>query len=113
MSGIDFGINNKEIDSAPIMAGSTYPGKKYYTYEIAREADMPVQTVAKIARDLDLRHSEHAYAGKIDDPSGESRDTVRYDNTAREMILEQARMIREEKKIRELVQMSLLDRIDA
>jgi prophage antirepressor-like protein len=109
MSGIDF-ENTKNI---PVMSdcsiyGTSFESKRYYTHEIAADAEMHVNTVAKVARDLGLRDSEHCFSSIIMDRDETERPTVVYDDYARKLILDELRMIKEEKKLKENKQLKLI-----
>jgi len=111
MSGIDF-ENTKE--NIPVMSdcsiyGTSFENKRYYTYEIAADAEVHINTVAKVARDLGLRDdSEHCFSSVIMDHDETERPTVVYDDYARRLILDEIRMIKEEKKIKENKQLKLI-----
>jgi prophage antirepressor-like protein len=114
MSGIDF-ENTKNI---PVMSdcsicgtslyGTSFESKRYYTHEIAADAEVHVNTVAKVARDLGLRDSEHCFSSIIMDRDETERPTVVYDDHARRLILDEIRMIKEEKKLKENKQLKLI-----
>jgi prophage antirepressor-like protein len=109
MSGIDF----EDTKNIPVMSdcsiyGTSFESKRYYTHEIAADAGMHVNTVAKVARDLGLRDSEHCFSSIIMDRDETERPTVVYDYHARRLILDELRMIKEEKKLKENKQLKLI-----